>query len=207
LVATATTAVAQKSIFINWGVVAGISSTKLQFHDRAGSTSMAPQLSFDKSTNLTGGIFADVKFLKITWLSIHNELTHRSYDASSTDFYGGSGSTQAFGTVTAKYMKYNLAFRAALTDSNVKPFFSLGVSPAFLLSQSNSFVTNFSTTSTRQSLLGKCRSFEMGFFGAVGVLFNRIAIEARIEQSQGLKPENCKSSVNTLYILFSYKLN
>jgi opacity protein-like surface antigen len=199
-------ALGQKTLSINWGIVAGVSSTQLHFKDKPGSTSMAPQLSFDKSTDLTGGVFAEMKFARSKWFSLRNDLTHRRYDASSTDFYNGVGSVRAFGSVTASYLKYSLSARASITKDQAKPFVSFGVSPSLLLSSSNSYLTNYGPTQTSVSLLGKVKSFEFGFFGGAGVQYNRAGAEIRVEQSSGLNPQNCKSKVSTVYILLSYRL-
>src|ERR1041384_3043725 len=87
------TAYAQKPVVANWGITLGVSSTQVQFKDKGSSQSTASGLSFDRSTDLTGGLFAELIFPKVKWLSIRNDLTHRKYDASSGDFYQGLGQT------------------------------------------------------------------------------------------------------------------
>src|ERR1044071_2586097 len=130
---------AQKAMYTNFGITLGVSSTKVEFKDKNGSQSTASGLSFDRSTDLAGGIFAEMKFAKASWFSIRHDLTHRKYEAESGDFYQGVGQTHAFGSVTASYIKYIVSFRAALSKTSVQPFITAGVSPSLLLSQSNNF--------------------------------------------------------------------
>jgi hypothetical protein len=200
------TAFAQKSMYTNWGITLGVSSTKLAFKDKGGAQSTASGLSFDRSTDLTGGIFAEMKFMKASWFSIRHDLTHRKYDAESSDYYQGVGQTHAFGSVTASYIKYSLSFRAALTKTAVQPFITAGVSTSLLLSQSNNFLIDYGVTQQRQPLLTGVKSLELGFYGGAGVSYNRFAGEVRIEASNGLRPSDMKSPVSSVYIMLAYRL-
>ncbi|MEJ0033259.1 MAG: outer membrane beta-barrel protein [Bacteroidota bacterium] len=202
----ATTAVAQKSASVNWGVTLGISSTKLNYKDNGGTQSPAPDLKWDRSNDLTGGLFAEIKFAKANWFSMRNDLTHRKYDAESGDYYNGVGQTHAFGSVKAHYLKYSLSVRAAITKKTVQPFVTLGVSPSYLISQTNSYIINYGVTQARQPLLTGSKSFEFGYYGGAGISYNRITGEVRVETSNGLRPSEMTSPVNTVYVLFSYRL-
>ena len=206
VVALSTTAFAQKSVYVNWGVTLGLSSTKVQFKDKNGSQSTAAGLKFDRSTDLTGGLFAELKFPKARWLSIRNDLTHRKYDAESSDFYNGTGQTHAFGSVIANYLKYSLSVRAAITKNTVQPFATFGISPSYLLSQSNSYIIDYGVTQVTQPLLTSVKSFEFGFYGGAGISYDRFVGEVRVENSNGLRPADMKTPVNSVYILLAYRL-
>jgi hypothetical protein len=203
---TTTTAFAQKPVYVNWGLTLGVSSTQLQFKDKGGAQSTASGLRFDRSTDLTGGLFAEIKFVNAAWLSMRNDLTHRKYDAESGDSYNGVGQTHAFGSVTASYLKYSLSVRAALTRTALQPFITAGVSPSLLLSQDNSYLIDYGVTQARQPLLGSVRSFEFGFYGGAGLGYSRFSGEVRAEMSNGLRPTDMKSPVSSVYVLLSYRL-
>lgn len=192
-------------IFV-FGLTLGVSSTQLEFKDKSGSQSTASALSFDRSTDLTAGLFAELKFAKVKWLSIRNDITHRKYDAESGDYYNGVGATHAFGSVTASYLKYSLSFRAALSKTTLQPFLTAGVSPSLLLSQRNQFLIDYGVTQQRQPLLDKTKSFELGFYGGAGVNYDRFTAEVRVENSNGLRPSEMKSPVSSVYMMLSYRL-
>jgi hypothetical protein len=201
-----TTAVAQKPASVSWGVTLGVSSTKVEYKDHGGTQSTAPDLKFDRSTDLTGGIFAEIKFAKTNWLSIRNDLTHRKYDAESGDYYNGVGQTHAFGSIKANYLKYSLSIRASITKNTVQPFVTFGVSPSYLISQTNSYIIDYGVTQARQPLLTGVKSFEFGYYGGAGISYDRFVGEVRVETSNGLRPTDMTSPVNTVYVLISYRL-
>jgi len=204
---TTTTAFAQeRPLSIDWGVTLGISSTQVHFKESYNSGSPAYGLSFDKSVDLTGGIFAELKFSRAKWISIRNEITHRKYDSESGDYYNGTGQTHAFGAVSANYLKYSLSFRAWLTKTKLRPFLSAGISPSVLLSQSNSYTIDYGTTQLKQPLIDKPKSSEFGYYGGAGLSYDRFAGEVRVESSNGLRPTSLNSPVSTVYILLSYRL-
>lgn len=196
-----------KEIVTDAGLILGVSSTNLSFKQYSGFAAIAPQLTFDNSTDLTGGVFIESRFTKnASLLTLRNELTHRRYKTSSSDFYGGQGQTHLFGSVSADYIKYSLVLRATFSHNNLKPFVNIGGSPALLVATSNRALTISPGTQHTESLLGKVKRVELGFFAGVGLRFNNVAIEARFERSNGLQPEYCDSSVRTLYITLSYRL-
>ena len=196
-----------KNIIINAGGILGFSSTDAEF---TGNGSTAAMLMFDKSTDITGGVFVDFKFPRTgNAFSVRNELTHRKYKTTSADLYGNQGSTQLFGSVSASYIKYSLAPRIAFSHNKLRPFINFGVSPALLLSQTNKTTIIFSRGASQrmETLLGKVKKFELGFFGGAGLIYSNFSIEARVERSNGLQPELAETSpVNTLFILLSYRI-
>ena len=103
-------------------------------------------------------------------------------------------------------MKYSLSFRAALTKTSLRPFVGAGISPSLLLLQENHYLIDYGVTQQRQPLLTNVKSFEFGYFGSVGVMYNRFTGEVRVEMSNGLRPAGLSSPVNTIYILLSYRL-
>ncbi len=196
-----------RHIVNDFGIVAGISSTTLKFENKPGNTSLAARLVFDKSTDLTGGVFMESRFTKLgKSFTVRNELTHRTYDVASEDYYNGQGQTSLFGYVSANYLKYNLLARLALSHNELRPFITAGLSPSLLLSSSNRSLVITNGSKHTESLLGRVKSFEFGYFFGAGLMYNGFSIEARVEQSTGLHPETCNSKVNTLFVLLSYRL-
>lgn len=198
---------ATKSVVNDFGLTAGVSSTSLKFENPSGGTAFAPRLMFDKSNDITGGIFMESKFPRMgKAFSLRNEITHRKYDASSDDYYNGVGQTSLFGSVKASYVKYSISGRMAISQHELKPFAAVGLSPAWLLSSGSKALVIVNGATHSEQLLGKVKSFEFGYFFGAGLMYNSFTFEARVEQSTGLNPETCKSKVNTVYVMLSYRL-
>lgn len=195
-----------KNIVVDVGGMIGMSSTKVEFN---GGVNTAAMLMFDKSLDITGGLFVELKFARMgNHFSVRNEITHRKYNTTSKDLYGNTGQTQLFGYVSASYLKYSLAPRISFSQNKLRPFVSFGVSPALLLSQSNRVTIIYSrgASQQRQELLGGIKKFELGFFGGAGLIYDSFSIEARVERSNGLQPELATASpVNSLFVLISYR--
>jgi hypothetical protein len=195
-----------KAVVSSFGLLLGISSTALRFHD-VGSGSVASDVMWDKSVDMTGGLFMETKFAKTgPAFSLRQELTHRKYRSASSDYFKGQGQVQMFGNVSANYLKYSVMARVAFSRNRLKPFINAGVSPALLFASSSSTIIMSGPIQQTQPLLGKTSSFEFGFFGGGGLLYDNFSLEARMEQSSGLNPKFYNSSVHTLYILLSYRL-
>jgi len=197
-----------KDVVNDFGIIAGVSSTDVTLKERAGApSSVAPDLVFDKSNDLTGGFFMESRFAKLgKQFSLRNELTHRKYDETSKDYYQGKGQTSLFGSIAASYVKYTILARLAISQNTMRPFVSAGLSPSLLIGSSNRLLTITNGAPQIQPLLNKVKSFEVGYFFGAGLIYNRFSIEARVERSTGLNPENLKTSVGTLYIMVSFKL-
>lgn len=195
-----------QAVVSDYGLLLGLSVTDLSFED-VGNGNLASSVMWDKSIDLTGGVFMETKFAKTgPAFLLRQELTHRKYNSSSTDYYKGQGQLHILGNVSASYLKYSVMARLAISQNKLKPFINAGVSPSFLLGSSSRAVITSGSTQSTDVLLGKTSRFDFGFFGGAGLLYENITIEARVEQSSGLNPQYYNSSVHTLYILLSYRL-
>jgi hypothetical protein len=195
-----------KDVVSDYGLLIGISMTDLSFED-VGNGNIASSVMWDRSIDITGGVFMETRFAKTgPAFSLRQELTHRRYRSSSTDYYKGQGQVHILGNVSASYIKYSLMARYAISQNKLKPFINAGVSPSVLLSSSSRAVISTGFTQGNDVLLGKTSIFEFGFFGSAGLLYENLSLEVRVEQSSGLNPKYYNSSVHTLYILLSYRL-
>jgi hypothetical protein len=183
----------------DFGITAGVSSAKIKFVGNG----LAPYLSFNSSTAVTGGIFAETRFARANMFSLRNEVTYRSYDATSKAYQ--TSLSQVVGHVKASYLKYNLSGRIEVTRSRVKPFISLGVIAAYLLSSQDKATVTTGTKQREDDLIDNVKSYEIGFFGGVGVSTPKFSAEIRLEDTGGLVPSEA-SKVATGYVLLSYKL-
>ena len=194
-----------KNLVNDFGITVGISSTDLSF-EQSGQATIASGMKFDKSTDLTGGIFMESSFAKSNYrFSLRQELTHRKYNSTSEDYNHGQGQTQIFATVKANYIKYNLMLRFALSNGALRPFVNVGISPSLLIASTNEMQTTYNGVQINETLLGKTKSFEIGGFGGAGVALNNFSLELRVERSGGLKPEKYDMKIQTLYILLAYR--
>lgn len=194
-----------KSSSSEFGITAGASSMKLSFED-VGRGTVASSATWDRITNVTGGIFMETRFSRTGDLfSLRQELTYRSYDQTSKDISLTPG-ISIIGEVSASYLRYNLMGRIALSRGRVVPFINLGIPIGYLLkSNSTKLITNGSSA-RNEELLGKTNKFELGFFGGAGIAYKDISFETRLEQSSGLDPQNYASKVKTVYLMLSYRL-
>jgi hypothetical protein len=187
----------------DFGLTAGISSTKLAF-ESVGGGAVASTAKWPVSTSMTGGIFMESKFARVNQFSLRQELIYRSYEQTAKDLSTTPG-ISIIGRVSASYLKYNLMGRIKLSRNAFQPFLSLGISPALLLSSSSSRTVTTSTQVTDE-LLGKSKSFEFGFVGGAGLTYHDFGLEARMELSGGLDPERYHMRVNTFYLMLSYRI-
>ncbi|MCE7063121.1 PorT family protein [Dyadobacter sp. CY343] len=196
-----------------FGIVAGLSATKLDFEGNYDPK--VPDANFPMSYNAAGGLFFNLLIPRLKErVSIYNELAFTSYKTSEsyqTD-YSGNSFIRVTNSLGFGYIKLTNMVRYYIPAGNLKVFLNAGISNAVTVSETNEQKTEskFSTPEpvvTKKLVLGSTRSYEFGLAAGLGAVYKRFGAELRYESSDGISDfSNLKSSVKRYYFLLSYRL-
>lgn len=192
----------------DFGILGGVSSTKLSFPGK-NKGSIVPSLDFkDRGQDPTLGLFLETRFSRAGRFAARHELTYRQYDCTSEPDQSSPFATPILtGNVNVKYLKYAFLARVYFLKRYVRPFFDVGLSPAYATSIKHTLTRDGGPNSGVSPLFtDKLSKFELGFFAGIGTSFKSFSFEFRYENSTGLRPEETHSNVHTMYFNLSYRL-
>ncbi len=202
----------QEKIQIDFGIVGGVNQTDIRFVDKSQTGYRIGKYSFNKSYNLTGGVYMDLKFPRINKIIFHSELLYKRYTNTAPEITESTliqDQVTSNGYVNANYLKLNLSARYFFFYHKISPFISLGVSLGFLLSSTQyaNVTTTVFTTSTysQDPIMTNIASYESGAFAGLGITARNFGFEMRMELSSGLRPMEASSSVTSIYALLYYR--
>lgn len=202
-----------ESLGLEFGVVAGVSSTKIKL-----SGASAPLLfkgNLPASTQAAGGLFLNLILPRTQKrISVYNELFLSSYktvsrsetyvseqDHSYTDF--GLGYT---------YLKLNNMARYTVPVGTGFLFINGGISNGFVLSEKNykkteTYFYSVQGAVSQTKAINETRKYEQGFLLGIGGTVKNLSLEIRMEKSNGVSPYNhLKTGVTRYFALLSYRI-
>jgi hypothetical protein len=203
----------QKKSKIKIGLIAGASTTNLDFKGDAAPHLVTP--TFSKATGYTAGLSFDF-FLprsREKW-SINNEVRWKAYSTKTyyKEVYSQSRYSESDLSFDLGYLSLVNMIRYRLPFKGIRPFINVGISNAFALKEGNNRFTKvyYYTTYTNEN--GKAiedfRKYEQGLIGGLGIEWHRISGELRYETCNGMSEYgNLKSITRTLNFLLTFRLN
>jgi hypothetical protein len=187
--------------FVEFGVVAGITLTKMALDDLDHSTS-----TYTRSFNPAGGISFDVYLRsRSNRVSFNNEIMYTSFESrkvsrtNQTNYY-----VQRDVTLGATYLKlYNMIrYRFPVKQSSV--FVNAGMSNGMAMNVKNTSVEKVILndevqSEERNTALTEIRKHEFGFIAGTGIRVKRLSLELRYESANGMSPYNILRSHSTRF--------
>lgn len=195
---------------INFGVVAGISITKLKFVGN--NPELKKYLDFEtpNSIKFSGGLYMDVVLARNAkkW-SLYNELLLSSYENKGVHLeeYTHENNYYLIDTQLGyTYLKLNTMVRFKYPVKNdFSVFLNAGIFNGFMLTETNSVKKDhmfWDTHSLYDDPITNTSKYGIGYLGGIGSSFRKYSIEARFEYnilySADLDPMS-------LYFLLGYK--
>ncbi len=199
----------------DFGILAGLSVTKLTFKGKNNDDLVEAEYSLSK--NFSFGLFFDLILqsrLQNRW-SIYNELlltTFKTGDQYTKESQIENGYTKNDISLEYSYLKVNNTLRYRyFTGTNMSIFFNAGISNGFVVNDTNHKIITKVLTSPPATYVedGKAlddTKYEMGITAGVGSSFQKISFEIRYESSTGISSYvDLKSPVKRIYFLFGYR--
>lgn len=197
---------------IEYGILAGMSSTSLKFSD-----SKNPELSYAKysrhSENFMAGLFLDLVLARNNGkISICNELTYSSYKING---YYNSAENESVYTNTSttfgySYLKMINMLRYKYPIGNLFIYVNFGLSNGYVIKEENFKKTEsqfYSTHTVEENkALDKTKKLEQGFVFGLGTKYKKFSFEIRGEKGNGFSDDLYLSVKSTrYYYLLGYK--
>jgi hypothetical protein len=199
---------------LEYGVLAGISSTKLLMsssEEYMYRYTVSPD--YKASTNFSGGVLFDVVLARNQrrW-SIYNELIYTSF--SVAQHFEEVVNEDIFTLIDTKiaysYLKWNSMLRYKyFVKNDWFMFANSGISLGYAIEGSNSItidktVNEYNTHSEKQ--LFEDSKSETGVLVGLGGGYKKISFEARYERGNGISDNNLiRSRTNRMYLLMGYR--
>ncbi len=196
---------------IEFGVLAGLSSTSINFSGEASFPYML-HTNYQPSTNFSAGLFLDLIFPRNheKW-SLCNELLLSSYKVSGrhTDYVNENKFTINSTTIALDYLKMNNLLRFKYPVGSMFVYLNGGISNGIVVNKTNyrKEETTFYTSITVNEVkaLEEIRNYELGFILGLGSKYKRYSFEIRHERTDGISATNAlKSTVKRYYFLLGY---
>ena len=202
---------------LEFGVLAGSSSTKLSFYISYPGEGLdyLENTDFKPSTNITGGLFLDILIPRnFRKLSLNNELIFSMYNTDGQYDYIDYSNVHKHYTTEFKYsyLKINNLLRYKFPVGNFSFFCNAGVSNGIRLSEEQyvkkEFTTTYSGTSVYEGTpLTQTSDYEFGFIAGAGIKTNRLSFEARLESASGMITlTSVDASTKRVYFILGYRI-
>ncbi|MEN7546494.1 porin family protein [Rapidithrix thailandica] len=192
---------------------AGLTSTELSFEGK--SSNKIEKADFDQNYSWVAGIGLNFYIPRTKQrLAIYPELLLRSYSTEGfykDQIYNEENHTNYNYSFDLLYLKLNALVKLRLKPEGFTPFIIGGVSGAYALKDDNTLVKENVTYSTKQvynsPAIKDFRSFEQAWVVGFGLEGNRLGVEFRYENSNGMVDYvELDSSVKTLYLVTRVRL-
>ena len=199
---------------LEFGVLAGISSTKLLFSSSDEYTYryiVSPD--YKASINFSGGLLFDVVLARNQRrLSIYNEILYSSFSASQ--HFEEIVNQDIFTLIDTKmaysYLKWNSMLRYKFfVKGDLVLFANTGISFGSAIGGSNSITINKTVNTynkvTEDQLFNESNS-ELGFLAGMGAGYKKYSLETRYESGNGITGSGTlRSRTNRVYFLLGYR--
>ncbi|CAN5290481.1 hypothetical protein BH09BAC3_BH09BAC3_17740 [soil metagenome] len=214
----------RKVPYIELGVTAGYVSNSFAFKNDAWS--YLPLMSFSNSSSVAGGVFLNIVIPRAWSLTVRNELLYSTYSSSAPETIIDAvpyNEIRASAVLKNSYLRYNLLVRKDISKNvNFTPFVNVGGSVSLLTSFNSTLAEKRSNNGTiyyegENKLTNKHSDLEFGLIAGLGVKVKRLAVEARYEISNGIRPVDYvlaglikstpDSPVSSFYFLLSYQFS
>ena len=203
----------REKITTEYGVVAGVSSTKLNFY--SSEYDYLTEVDFARSTKPTAGLFINFVFPKNQgkW-SIYNEFLFSSYKFNGEHHKVSSSSSEiTTDTKTAfeySYIKLNSMLRFKFPVQNMFYYWNAGMANGFAIKEINT-MEKVSRVYSKESVVNSqafeySTKLEQGFLQGLGSQFKKYSIEARYEVGNGMSGIVGLGSVTSrFHVLLGYR--
>ena len=186
-------AVYKEKVLTKFGLVAGITSTSLNFTGDEGFAYLT-EPKFNSSINPTFGV--SIEFIlprNLKKWSLYNELlfTSFNYEATYNDFESENRNATHTTELGYSYLKINTLFRYALSTGAVATYFNTGFSNGLVFSEIANYTKEDSVfyafeTSNEGKALTEIKSYEIGFIVGLGANYKNFSLEFRFDRGNGL---------------------
>lgn len=193
------------------GIIAGISSTSLQF--RSDVFAYLVEAGYKNSTNFSYGVYFDFKLPRYRgkW-SINNEILVSKYEVTGNylEYESEEKNTRYITSVGYKYLKINNIVRYKHPIGHSFLFINGGISNGFSINEINALRIESKFYSTNKveytDALSSTRKHEQGLILGSGIKKGKYSFEARYEIGNGMSVfTTLKSTTQRFYFLMGYK--
>lgn len=178
---------------VNFGVLAGVSLTKLSF---AGIPEFASliDINYPVSVNSTGGVFVDLVFPRNgrKW-AIRNEFTYAAFKTEVQHTLYDSDEKYSIYNNKFEYVHlkmYNMIRYTYPISKKIKVSLNAGLSNGFAIQEVNyqkkTKILNTSTAVSEKDAIKYTKKHEQGLVWGFGLDFERFAIEMRVDRGDGI---------------------
>lgn len=197
---------------VEYGILAGVSSTELNFNSEA--FPYLDQTRYTQPKSITAGVFMNVIFRRNQgkW-SINNELIYTTYKdkGSYSNYVDANQYTNTHTTIGYSYIKMNNMLRFKYPIGGIFIYLNGGVSNGYAICETNykRQESKLFTTEhiTEGKAIDKTRKYEYGLLFGLGTKYKRYSVEVRYETASGMSANNMiTSSVKRYYLLLGIKL-
>ncbi|MCU4176309.1 hypothetical protein [Carboxylicivirga sp. N1Y90] len=185
---------------IEFGVLAGVSSTRLIF-------SSGVEHDFGLSQDVVfGGSFEFYLPRKLNRLSINNELmyTQFSYQEQYEETIGFQTATSDV-KLGYSYLKLNNMFRYRYPFKQVAFFVNIGISNAWVLSEENELIETSYGNTRNGKVINDTRKYEQCINFGMGIRYKKFSLEGRYELGNGMSAyTGLKTTTKRNYLFLAY---
>lgn len=201
-----------EKIISEFGVLAGLSVTKLRFKGEGGNKYLLATLP--SSSQVAGGVFLNLILPRTKQrVSVYNELFFTSFKTSNhqEEYVSDQDFSATDYTIGFGYLKLNNFLRYTIPAQKPNLYFNLGISNGIAISEANTSRTETTFFSdkgrvTMGEALGSVRKYEQGLLAGVGVTIKKCSLEARYERGNGMSAyQGLNSLSQRFYLLLGYK--
>jgi hypothetical protein len=196
-----------EKVQIEMGVLAGISSTTLEFP--SSDIDYLGQAGFDPSINFSSGIFIDLILPRNQgkW-SINNEILFSKYNVRGN--YSGYDSENNYSEMTTElgysYLKINNLVRFKYPVGHLFLFLNAGLSNGFSINETNYKKLTTTEGVVEEPALYVTRKYEQAYILGTGIKYNKLSLEFRYEKGNGMSAYKYLNSLATrYYFLLGYR--
>lgn len=196
---------------IESGLMAGISSTSIEFHSDAFAYLI--EAGYNPSINFSSGIFFDIIMPRnLRKWSINNEILFSSYKFMGS--YENYRNENYYSITTTEigysYLKINNLVRFKYPIGHLYLFLNGGISNGFFISETNykKIESKFylSERVVEGLALNDTRKYEKGYILGTGVKYGKFSLEMRYEKGNGMsKYVALNSLTKRYYFLLGYR--
>ncbi|NVO19872.1 MAG: PorT family protein [Bacteroidetes bacterium] len=181
-----------KKTWFKYGLMAGISSTTLDFKKNSSNAGFAyndlVNSNYSISSDFTGGVFFNLLLPgKLNHLSICNELLYSGYEIRGSYISGQNNKDTTLTKLAFSYLKINNLLRYSIPMDFLQFYCNLGVSNGLGFNRKNSKVYRMTTGDINSTkALENLRNWELGGIAGLGVQIRKLSFEARYEYANGM---------------------
>ena len=167
-----------------FGVVAGITSTQVQFAGGDYFDYLA-KADLSGSVNPTAGLFLNYVIARGQGkFSSYNELIYCTYKTSA-DYESTINTTQSNSKLGFGFLSMNNMIRLKYPVSTCFIFINGGITTGIAIHQTNQRSVSSTYKNINEKALDDVRNFEFGYIGGIGLQYHRYSVEARYKRTSG----------------------